>query len=103
MKSWLMCSFVVSGIHVNIHWQPVDLYLRNIYFLLVGLLILGRLTAKARVAPITVACNNNSSHERQTNTPGTNCRRIARKSIRPKAFARTLVDSPNDIQHSTTW
>lgn len=65
MKSWLMCSFVVSGIHVNIHWQPVDLYLRNIYFLLVALLILGRLTAKVRVAPITVACNNNSSHERE--------------------------------------
>ena len=29
-----MCSFIVSGIHVNIHWHPVDLYLLNIYFLL---------------------------------------------------------------------
>ena len=29
--------------------------------------------------------------------------RFARKSIRPTAFARTLVDSPDDIKHSTTW
>ena len=29
--------------------------------------------------------------------------RLARKAIRPTAFARTLVDSPDDIQHSTTW
>ena len=25
------------------------------------------------------------------------------RSFRPTAFARTLVDSPDDIQHSTTW
>ena len=25
------------------------------------------------------------------------------RSFRPTAFARTLVDSPNDIQHCTTW
>ena len=25
------------------------------------------------------------------------------RSFRPKAFARTKVDSPDDIQHSTTW
>ena len=31
-----------------------------------------------------------------------NCGRFARKSIRPTAFARTLVDSPYDEQHSTT-
>ena len=24
-------------------------------------------------------------------------------SFRPTAFARTLVDSPDDIKHSTTW
>ena len=32
-----------------------------------------------------------------------NCGRFARKSIRPTAFARKLVDSPEDIQHCTTW
>ena len=33
----------------------------------------------------------------------TKCGRFVRKSIRPTAFARTLVDSPDDIQHFKTW
>ena len=32
-----------------------------------------------------------------------NCGRFVRKLIRPKAFARTEVDSPDDMQHPTTW
>ena len=50
-------------------------------------------------APYYMACNSNSSHERERHQHTGD----ELPSICPTAVARTSVDSPNDIQHSTTW